>query len=152
MNRVRTYGLPLALCIALVQPGGPASATEVFKWKDAEGRIHFGDRPVQADAESLTIRPGPSAAANGKSQERLKDVLDAFAKERESRVAVRNAEREAAEQHDRACTLARGRQHTMEHANFLYDYTSKGERRVLESAEYNRAIENARQAVADSCD
>ncbi len=151
MSHART-GLSLALCLALSQTANPGAATEVFKWKDAAGHVHFSDRPVQANAESLTIRPGPSAAANANSQERLRQVLDSFAKEREARDATRTAGQQAAKQHERACTLARSRQHTVEHANFLYDYTAQGERRVIEGAEYKRAIENALQAVADSCD
>lgn len=141
-----------ALWLALSQTANPVAATEVFKWRDAQGHIHFDDRPVQADAESLTIRPGPSTAANANSQKRLQQVLDGFAKEREARDTTRTAEQQAAEQHERACTLARSRQHAVEHANFLYDYTAQGERRVIEGAEYKRAIENARQSVADSCD
>ena len=107
---------------------------------------------MQADAESLTIWPGLSTAADANSQKRLQQVLDGFVKEREARDATRTAEQQAARQHERACTLARSHQHTVEHANFLYDYTATGERRVIEGAEYKRAIENARQSVADSCD
>ena len=152
MNNAGTAKLVVILCAVFAQAADRAEARDVFKWKDADGPIHFSDRRQQTDAEALTIRPGPGAAASSTNQQHLKEVLDEYTKQREALEATRSAERESAEQRNRACTFARGRQHTVEHANALYDYTATGERRVIEGEEYKRAIENARQAVLDSCD
>ena len=144
----------LLLLIALQLLAGSAAAAEVYKWKDAEGHLHFGDRPPGAatNAESVTIRSGAPAAANGNSQDRLRQVLDGFTKEREAREASQAAAQHAQEQREQACTRAKARQYSAEHSNFLFVYTPTGERRVLEGAEYNSVIDKARQAVADSCD
>jgi hypothetical protein len=45
----------LAVCLALACAA--ASAGEVYKWKDKDGRVHYGDRPKDAQAESVTINP-----------------------------------------------------------------------------------------------
>ncbi|CAN0472450.1 unnamed protein product, partial [Phaeothamnion confervicola] len=127
-------------------------AAEVFKWKDADGHVHFGDRPPDSAAESLTIRSGGAAAAKGSSQQRLREVLDGYTKEREAREASRTAALQEVERREQVCTRAKARQLTAERANFLYEYTPNGERRVLEGAEYKNVIERARQAVVDSCD
>lgn len=138
--------MTLCLCVTA------APAAEVFKWKDADGHIHFGDRPSDTPAESVTIRSAAPAAANGNNQERLRQVLDGYTKEREAREASRATKKQDAEKREQLCVGAKARQHSVENANFLYDYTTKGERRVLEGAEYKHVIEKAHQAVADSCD
>lgn len=152
--RARCSQRPLLILLALNLLAGSAVAAEVYKWKDAEGHLHFGDRPptAEGDAESVTIRSGAPAAANGNSQERLRQVLDGFTKEREAREASQAAAQDAQQQREQACTRAKARQYSAEHSNFLFVYTPTGERRVLEGAEYNNVIAKARQAVADSCD
>lgn len=47
-----------------------AQAGQVYKWTDAKGRVHYGDRPVTANAEKIEIKaPGPAQepAANGEA-------------------------------------------------------------------------------------
>lgn len=129
-----------------------APGAEVFKWKDADGHVHFSDRPPDSAAESVTIRSGGTAAAHGSSQERLRQVLDGYTKEREAREASRTAALQEVERREQVCTRAKARQLAAERANFLFEYTPTGERRVLEGAEYKNVLEKARQAVADSCD
>ena len=132
------------------------AATEVFKWRDADGHVHFGDRPAPAGAESLTVHARPPSVANdnggGNHQERLREVLESYTKEREAREATQAADQQAADTHHRICTAAKKNQYALEHANFLFDYTDSGERRVLEGAEYDRAIARSRKAVVDSCE
>jgi hypothetical protein len=82
----------------------------------------------------------------------LRQVLDDYTKQREARDASRANEKLEAEKREQGCIRAKARQRTAENANFLYDYTPEGERRVLAGAEYRQVIEKARQAVADSCD
>ena len=45
----------IALCILLVCAA--ASAGEVYKWKDKDGKVHYGDRPKH-DAETVVTDPG----------------------------------------------------------------------------------------------
>lgn len=45
----------LVIALALCSLG--VSAAEVYKWKDANGRTHYGDRPTQ-NAEKITVKPG----------------------------------------------------------------------------------------------
>lgn len=42
--------------IALLLASASASAAQVYRWTDAAGKVHYGDRPV-AGAESLDVRP-----------------------------------------------------------------------------------------------
>lgn len=50
-----------------------ASASEVYKWKDKDGRVHYGDRPKQG-AQSVIVTPasgsGVPSEAEGSRQAR----------------------------------------------------------------------------------
>lgn len=54
-----------------------ATAAEVYKWTDAQGRVHYGDRPRQQDAQKVVINAGSgdggsSAAREASAVEKLK--------------------------------------------------------------------------------
>lgn len=42
------------LCCALLLPG--LAAAEIYRWTDAEGRVHFSERPA-AGAEQVEVKP-----------------------------------------------------------------------------------------------
>jgi len=47
----------LSIGLALSLSGAAPGASDVCKWSDAEGRVHFGDRPpAQSDAQPVTLR------------------------------------------------------------------------------------------------
>jgi hypothetical protein len=41
-----------------------ASAGEVYKWKDKDGRIHYGDRPKDIQAAPVLINPDAGGTSN----------------------------------------------------------------------------------------
>jgi hypothetical protein len=52
----------VALCVVLACAA--ASAGEVYKWKDKDGRIHYGDRPKHIDAAPVLINPDAVTTPN----------------------------------------------------------------------------------------
>lgn len=143
----------LAVLLASLSPPR-VQAADVFKWKDADGHLHYGDKPpgTGIEAESLRIRSGPPAAANEPGQDRLRDVLDGFVRERKAREAGQAAEARERELREQACLRAKARRQRAERTNVMFETTPTGERRILDGAEHQHVIDKARQAVADSCD
>ncbi len=46
------------LLLALTTVAGTAGATEIYRWVDAQGNVHFGDSPPSdRQAEQIEIRP-----------------------------------------------------------------------------------------------
>lgn len=43
-----------------------ASAAEVYKWKDKDGRVHYGDKPKSGDAESVIVAPSSGSGEPSK--------------------------------------------------------------------------------------
>ena len=52
------------LALFLVVACAAASAGEVYKWRDKDGRLHYGDRPKDAQAESVTVKSSSGSGAS----------------------------------------------------------------------------------------
>src|SRR5258706_14631915 len=62
MQRNLTNGLLLAMIGGAWLVSAPAGA-QTYKWTDADGKIHYSDRPPPANAkEPVTIKPRKSSA------------------------------------------------------------------------------------------
>jgi hypothetical protein len=83
------------------EPAKPAP-TKVYKWTDANGQVHYGDRPDSAGAEQVEVKiqnaisapdqPAPAVEkVNGVSPQSPLDKARAAAKSMESRVREQEA-------------------------------------------------------------
>lgn len=124
----------------------------IYKWTDAQGRLHFGDRPP-GEASSATIAPpAPSTApAEAERAARQQRLLDMYRDER-----LEKAEREAKQKADeedrrRRCAHARDRLDRYERSPRIYDPQPNGERRYLSDGERDAEIRTARNEVARLC-
>ena len=63
----------LAAVLAAALLAGPAHAVDVYKWKDAKGGVHYGDRPPSDGAASTLEVPddAPSPAEEAAASQRL---------------------------------------------------------------------------------
>jgi len=52
------------IALSLVLACAAASAGEVYKWKDKDGRVHYGDRPKHGEAAPVLINQDSLAASN----------------------------------------------------------------------------------------
>jgi hypothetical protein len=139
----------------LLLAAGAATAAGVYKWVDAEGRVHFGDRPPDLGATAVEVpntpvAPSvPDAAGARDQQERL---LRAYAAERQERREREAKSRAEAEQRARNCAQARDRLRQYESAGYLYRLDPAGERVIVSDAEREQSTAEARAAVAQWCD
>jgi len=141
------------LAVALLAASAPALATDVYKWVDEDGRIHYGDRPAGESAEAVEIEPRQPGTDPELEQRRDKrdKLLEQFADER--RREAEEAERLAAEkaQRKRECTRARDQLWQYEHAPYLYDTNDDGERRILSDAERAAEENKLRRFLENKC-
>lgn len=133
-----------------------ATANDVYKWTDAEGNVHYEDRPAAgANPEriALTYRrtdPGQVAAQN-------KSLDDKLALREESRVEQAEVEQaataRAAEEADRLkkCEAYRAKLETFANSRRLYRVDENGERAFLEDDEIQKTRERAEALVAKYC-
>ncbi len=140
----------LLLCAALIAWSGIASAI-VYKWVDADGKIHYGDQPpdgVHAEIVELlgthvprTAQPSPSAPAQG-SKTAAPDQADTAKKAVDDDVAAAR-EKQCADAQDHYKKLIEGRH--------LYKVGDNGERQYLTSEEIDAERLTAKQEVDATC-
>ena len=131
-----------------------AGAEGIYKWTDAQGRVHFGDRPP-GDAEGAPISAAPAPAGptptDAERAERRQRLLDMYRDER-----IEKEEREAkekAEEEDRRrrCAYAQERLARYQGSSRVYQPLPNGERRYLSDGERDAEIRTTRNEVARWC-
>lgn len=141
----------LALCACLLAAAAPA---EVYKWTDAEGRVHFGDRPPQGGAETVQMSEkadNDPAATPEERLEKQRRLLHAFEEERRQKRDAREQARRDKAERQRNCAEARDNLHSQETASAVYRLGPDGERVYLDDAEREQALARARAAVEQWC-
>lgn len=147
----------LAVVVGLVGLATPAAAT-VYKWMDAQGRIHYSDLPPPPDGKLISIEQGyvtrqrqaadrpaspppatpparPTVAQNTPNQDALR------------RQVADDVENARAEQ----CKAAQERYKVYVTSPRLFRTDDKGERVYLTDAELNEARVTAKRDVDEFC-
>ncbi len=145
------------LCLPAVRAGG------IHRWVDADGVVHFGDRPppgIQSETLAQPSRSESDSSATKRDarpldeaarRERRRRLLRAFEEERRER-AMREAEAaRRAEQRRRACVQARDNLRSIRQASGLYRLDERGERVFLDREARARAEARAEAEVARYC-
>jgi hypothetical protein len=151
-----------------------AAGAQTYKWKDAEGKVHYSDQPPPANIkEPVTIKPrkgqAPTAptAPNEKGAAAPKDKAAPPAKprtyveeeaERKKR-QVETAEREAAEkkkaddaaEKKRNCDLALAQVKSLQSGGRVTRNNAQGEREYLSDAQIAQEIERAKKSADSWC-
>jgi hypothetical protein len=110
----------------------------VYTWTDAQGQVHYADKPTHTAAEELQMTasplptpPQPSEDARRKTQRRL---LEIYQEERQQKQAAAKKlhEDKAAKQEN--CRKARLRHEHYNKASGIYQKNAQGERHYLDRA------------------
>ena len=82
---VRRWAATCVALSALTLITFSAMADKVYKWTDADGNVHYGDRPpVDAQRQEMQLRRPPAVDPDVNTrQQRTARMLEAFAAERE---------------------------------------------------------------------
>ncbi len=133
----------------------PAFAlSQVFSWKDENGKIHYGDRPPsskQADSRKLAAPPPVDAEAyRGAVVERQMAERE---KQKKSQEDAKKSREEQAQAKERAanCQQAKGNLAAIESGQIRFTVDAKGERVALDGTVRDAEIAKARKAVSNWC-
>lgn len=114
-------------CLLLLLCSVGAQAERVYRWVDAQGKVHYSDRP-QGNAQAIEIRPGsgaglaagvPASGVNAAECQRLSDRLASY------RAAQRLVEKNA---------LGQEREYTPEERARLLQLTEQSVQRACGAA------------------
>ncbi|HKJ19090.1 MAG: DUF4124 domain-containing protein [Gammaproteobacteria bacterium] len=146
----------LTCAIAAMTVSMGAMANEIYKWIDADGNVHYEDRPTGAATEErldLTYR----ATDRSSVQARVKSRVDAQTAREEAKSTAAAAEQEAAEnaaaekQRSDRCDRARARLESYLQARRLYRTDDNGERVYLDDSQSQEARRKAEEQIAEFC-
>lgn len=153
------------IMLALLLAASPAMA-ELYKWTDAQGRVHFTDRKPAEGGKVETLKtpqarnPGGREAAaaaatvSPQSQQNLLDrqkrMADILAQEREQQeAAIARKKKEEAERLKK-CHEARDYRKNAEGSR-LYDIDQKGERIYMDDKAYDAHMRDLDKAIKEFC-
>lgn len=134
-----------------------ASAESVYKWVDAEGKVHYGDRPEAPAAQTLRVAPAPPV--DTASQQRL-EALKRQGKDNEQKkeMAAAAAAANAAnagpsqEEMEKHCAASKQNLAQLEGAGaLLFENDKDGNRRLLPLEERSKTTETMRKEVERWC-
>jgi len=148
----------LILVAALAFSAG--AAAQLYKWKDKDGKIRYGDTPPPGAAVTTLhapaggTPPAPDAAkAEGKAEKALSPEA-AFQKrqqEREAADAKAAKESAQAEQKRANCDQAQGQLRTLQSGVRMVTVNPAGERIVMDDEQRAEQIQRAEKSVAEWC-
>ena len=134
---------------------GSALASDIYKWVDEDGNVHYGDKPIVTTAERVGIESQPTTAASIAAQN------EALAASNERRASARataseddaaTAELQAqAAERQKKCSEYRANLQRMNEARRLYREGDTGERVYLDDAEMQAARQRVEREVNEFC-
>lgn len=134
---------------------------EVYKWTDAEGRVHYGDEPPSDSIPEFRVKPPPVltpdsdfSGAQGERERRDKQrrLLDSFEADRREREAAEQERKQVAARRKKNCRTARSRLRSAQDANLIFDYDKQGNRIFYDKAQREAYLKRLREDVSTWCD
>ncbi|MDM8350466.1 DUF4124 domain-containing protein [Pseudomonas sp. sp1636] len=137
----------LLLCLLLL-PG--LAAAEVYRWVDANGQVHFAQRPVAPGAEQVEVKPQviERDEATRAREERTARFYEARRAE-QAQASVASAGRKA--QRVKECSELRSRLAQIAEGRRYFHAEANGERTYYSDEQLDTARRQLRERVSQHC-
>ena len=136
------------LCLLLLLPG--LAAAEIYRWTDANGQVHFGQRPVAAGAQQIEVKPQvvERDQLTREREERANRFYDARREEQAqaSAVAAENQAKRAEE-----CRELRKRLASIPEGRSYYRTEADGQRSYYSDEQVDTARQQLQSRVSERC-
>ena len=148
--------IALSCAVLAMTMASGAMANEIYKWTDADGNVHYEDRPTGAETEErLDMTYGRTDRRS--VQRRVKARTDAEASRREAASVAAASKQEAADnaaaEEARAakCERSRARLESYLQSRRLYRTDENGERVYLDDTQRQEARQKAEEQITQFC-
>lgn len=146
----------LSFAVLALTASTGAMANEIYKWIDADGNVHYEDRPSGAATEerlNISYRRTSNSGVQNRIQARAdaqkaREEADSVAAAAEQAAADRAA---AAAARQEKCESARARLESYQQARRLYRTDESGERVYLDEVQQAEARQTAEEQIAEFC-
>ena len=134
---------------------GPAVASDIYKWVDKDGNVHYGDKPVGEQSERLAIASKPTDPSRVQAEARARAEARAQATEEELAAAADRPSdeelRAEAEERAQKCAESRATMQRFVTSRRLYREDEAGERVYLDEAETQAARQRVEDQISEYC-
>ena len=135
-----------------------SAQAQVYKWKDANGVTHYGEKPPEG-GKSKEVHLSNSAPAGGPEAPNAGSQSSQNLQEREREFRRRQVARETAEAKrqadqknlDAKCQYASGRLAEMRKAGRVYNYNANGQREYMDDKQRDALVAQREQEYAQYC-
>ena len=152
MNR---HILAIAMTLMLAV-SGVAVASDIYKWVDEDGNVHYGDKPVSNESERVAIESRPTDRARVQAQ--YQAAAQARAENRDARAQADEESREAeedlraqAEERRQKCEASRATMQRFVTSRRIYTQDESGERVYMDDAQMQAARERVENDINEYC-
>lgn len=129
--------------------------SEIYKWVDENGMVHFDDRPGSGNKEKIEIKTtNTSSSTDTELQERVeqeKKLLEIYEEERQEKKLKKAEQREEKMKLKKKCAEAKDYQKTLDESYGLYDLDENGERVILSEEERNAKVKELKEFIKKNC-
>ncbi len=145
------YRRLLTVLIAALLPA--AAFAQVYSWKDASGKVHYGDRPpADKQVETRKVAPPPPASSDAEAARQAAEKKLAEREKKAEAETKQPAEDPAqARIREENCRNAKANLAAIESGQIRFRMTETGEREALDGAVREAELARARKAVGDWC-
>lgn len=126
----------------------------VYKWVDANGQTHFGDRPpAKAASSEVAVKAAPASVDAVARERHLKmtEFLEQLQEERKARQAADTQVEKRAAKRAEVCRKLQARLKFLASVSTFYNLNDQGERVFVNEAENARIRADFRQKVKRTC-
>jgi hypothetical protein len=139
----------LALAIA------PHVHADLYKWTDAQGKVHYTDQPPTVNAQTLKGPSAGQAQATSQAAQSLEAKDQEYKKrQKELNEARAKADKEAEQARIKRenCTKARNNLSTLQNSPRVVTTNAAGQRVYMDDASRASALASSQKAVSENCE
>ena len=134
--------------IALLVPA--FASAEIYRWTDAQGRVHFGERPGGSGAEQVEVKP-QVVERDDATREREQRTQQYFDARREEKVRADTRATESRAERNRECKELRSNLAQIQRGGRYFTTDASGERIYIDEAEVEAARSRLSSRIAERC-
>jgi hypothetical protein len=127
----------------------------VYKWTDAQGQVHYSDRPVPGNSIEMSVNSPPASPSTSedpqKRREKMQRMLDVYEEDRAKQKHNRKQQQAAQKKRQQNCLLAKDRYKSHHRAVGIYHFDKAGKRRYLEDRERQQHMKKLRANIDRWC-
>ena len=146
--KTRTWLLACLLCGSAAVAG-----SEIHRWVDDDGQVHFGDQPAGAESSEVKPKAAPAGTPGDSGRmDKTRRLLRAYEADRQQEREQKAQQQAQQQTRRRNCMTARDDLRQYSRSGSIYRLGEDGERIYLSEQERDTLLDRYRQAVADWCD